>query len=273
MSQIPGYIPQHLENKPIADIYMTGSDQVWGPVENGSYDSSYCLSFTDDSDKRIAYAASFGRTEMTDEIENFFKKWLTRYRYIGVREDSAVSLLKKMGIDSVQVLDPTLLLDSNFWTKITTPIKEKKYVLVYQLHNDKRVGAYAAQVAKSLGLPLIRVSTSVHQVSREGKLIWCPEIGKFLSYIKNAECMVTDSFHGTAFAINFNTTFVEVLPNNKTGTRNMSILKLTGLSDRILSNDKDIVLAKKRIDYSGVNQIIEEKRKASLSVLKNMIEN
>ena len=53
----------------------------------------------------------------------------------------------------------------------------------------------------------------------------------------------------------------------------MSILKLTGLSDRILSNDKDIVLAKKRIDYSGVNQIIEEKRKASLSVLKNMIEN
>lgn len=148
--------------------------------------------------------------------------------------------------------------------------------LINYIYGQKRllrVGAYAAQVAKSLGLPLIRVSTSVHQVSREGKLIWCPEIGKFLSYIKNAECMVTDSFHGTAFAINFNTTFVEVLPNNKTGTRNMSILKLTGLSDRILSNDKDIVLAKKRIDYSGVNQIIEEKRKASLSVLKNMIEN
>ena len=85
--------------------------------------------------------------------------------------------------------------------------------------------------------------------------------------------MVTDSFHGTAFAINFNTPFVEVLPNNKTGTRNMSILKLTGLSDRILTDDENITLAKKRIDYSGVNQIIEEKRKASLSVLKNMIEN
>lgn len=85
--------------------------------------------------------------------------------------------------------------------------------------------------------------------------------------------MVTDSFHGTAFAINFNTPFVEVLPNNKTGTRNMSILKLTGLSDRILTDDENITLAKKRIDYSGANQIIEEKRKESLSVLKNMIEN
>ena len=262
-----------LDDKPIADVYMTGSDQVWGPVENGSYDSSYCLSFTDDAEKRIAYAASFGRTEMTGEIENFFKKWLSRYRYIGVREDSAVSLLNKIGIGNVQVLDPTLLLDSSFWSKIAKPIKEKKYVLVYQLHNDKRVGAYAAQVAKSLGLPLIRVSTSFHQINREGKLIWCPEIGKFLSYIKNAECMVTDSFHGTAFAINFNTPFVEVLPNNKTGTRNMSILKLTGLSDRILTDDENITLAKKRIDYSGANQIIEEKRKESLSVLKNMIEN
>ena len=263
---------QLLEDKPIADVYMTGSDQVWGPVENGTYDSSYCLSFADDSDKRIAYAASFGRTEMTEEIENFFKKWLSQYRHIGVREDSAVSLLNKMGIGSVQVLDPTLLLDSNFWSKVAKPIKEKKYVLVYQLHNDKRVGDYAARVARELALPLIRVSSAFHQISREGKFVWCPDIGSFLSYIKNAECMITDSFHGTAFAINFNTPFVEVLPNNKTGTRNMSVLKLTGLADRILTDDEDMTLSRKKIDYSGANQIIEEKRKDSLNVLKNMIE-
>jgi len=261
-----------LEDKPIADIYMTGSDQVWGPVENGTFDSSYCLSFTDKDDKKIAYAASFGRTEMTEDIESFFKKWLSQYRYIGVREDSAVSILNKMDIDSVQVLDPTLLLDSDFWSKIAKPIKEKQYVLVYQLHNDKRVGEYAAQVAKAFGLPLIRVSASFHQVSREGKFVWCPNVGKFLSYIKNAECMITDSFHGTAFAINFNTPFVEILPNNKTGTRNMSILKLTGLSNRILRDDKNITLAKEKIDYLKVNQIIEEKRKESLDILKTMLE-
>ena len=262
-----------LEDKPVADVYMTGSDQVWGPVENGTYDSSYCLSFTDNSDKRIAYAASFGRTEMTGEIEKFAKKWLRQYCHIGVREDSAVSILNRIGIDSVQVLDPTLLLNSTFWSKIAKPIKEKKYILVYQLHNDKRVGVYAAQVARALELPLIRVSTSFHQIGREGKFIWCPKIGEFLSYIKNAECMITDSFHGTAFAINFNTPFVEVLPNNKTGTRNLSILKTTELSDRILKDSKDIELAKQKIDFSKVNQIIEQKRKDSLEILKNMIEN
>lgn len=265
---------KELENdKPIADVYMTGSDQVWGPVENGSYDSSYCLSFTDISDKRIAYAASFGRTEMTEDIKAFFQKWLRQYRHIGVREDSAVSILNEMGFDSMQVLDPTLLLGSGFWSKIAKPIGKEKYILVYQLHNDKRVGEYATHVAKTFGLPLIRISTSFHQISREGKFVWCPDIGKFLSYIKNAECMITDSFHGTAFAINFNTPFVEVLPNNKTGIRNMSILKLTSLSDRILTDDKDIELATKKINYSGANQIIEQKRKESLSVLKNMIEN
>lgn len=262
-----------LEDKPIADVYMTGSDQVWGPIENGTYDSSYCLSFIDEADKKIAYAASFGRTEMTEYNKTFFKKWLCQYRHIGVREDSAVNILSSIGIDSVQVLDPTLLLDSVFWSKIARPIRDKRYILVYQLHNDKRVGEYAAQVAKSFGLPLIRVSASFHQISREGKFVWCPDIGKFLFYIKNAECMITDSFHGTAFAINFNTPFVEVLPNNKTGTRNMSILKLTGLSNRILTDDKDITLAKKRVDYSAVNQIIEQKRKESLNLLKNMIEN
>lgn len=261
-----------LKDKPIADVYMTGSDQVWGPVANGTYDSSYCLSFTDDSDKRVAYAASFGRTEMTAETETFFRKWLSRYNQIGVREDSAVSLLDKMGISSVQVLDPTLLLDSTFWSKIVQPIRYEKYVLVYQIHNDKRVGAYAAQVAKALGLPLLRVSASFHQINREGKLIWCPTVGQFLSYIKNAECLITDSFHGTAFAINFNTPFVEVLPNNRTGTRNLSILQMTGLSDRILKDDKDIALAKKKIDFHVVNQIIARKRQESLRILKDEIE-
>lgn len=259
-------------DKPIADVYMTGSDQVWGPTENGTYDSSYCLSFTDDSDKRIAYAASFGRTEMKNETENYFKNWLSRYDHIAVREDSAVKLLKKSGFESVQVLDPTLLLDSTFWIRITKPIKEKKFILVYQLHNDKHVGEYAQKVAKAMGLPLIRVSTSFHQISREGKFVWCPTIGEFLSYIKDAECLITDSFHGTAFAINFNTPFVEVLPNNNTGTRNISILKMTGLSDQILKNDNDTLLAQKKIDFSDANRIIVQKRKESLQILKEMIE-
>lgn len=259
-------------DKPKADLYITGSDQVWGPIENGTYDSVYCLSFTDDLDRRISYAASFGHTEMTHELSLYFQKWLARYESIAVREDSAVKMLKSIDIKAEQVLDPTLLLDANFWVRYAKPIPYKKYILVYQLHNDKKLGEYAAKVAKEKGLPLIRVSASFHQISRQGKLIWCPNIGEFLSYVKNAECMITDSFHGTAFAINFNTPFVEVLPNNNTGTRNMSILNLTGLSERILKDYNDVDLSKKEIDFSYANSVIGKKREESKDVLLKLIQ-
>ena len=84
--------------------------------------------------------------------------------------------------------------------------------------------------------------------------------------------MVTDSFHGTAFAINFHTAFVEKLPGNNTETRNVSILKLTGLEERILSDNDDISLARKSIDWERVDDILSVERGKSLEILKNMIE-
>ena len=235
---------------------MTGSDQVWGPVMNGTYDDSYCLSFTDKN--KVAYASSFGHIDITKELEDYYKKWLSKYKFIAVREDSAVDILKGINIEAKQVLDPTLLLDKSYWEKLSKPIKKQKYVLVYQLHNNKELDDYAKRVAEMKGLPLIRISPFFHQVSRPGKFIWCPKLAKFLSYVMNAECMITDSFHGTAFAINFNTPFVEVLPNNNTGTRNLSILNLTKLTDRVLRDANNVDLANEEIDFSYANSVIEE---------------
>lgn len=255
---------------PEADIYMTGSDQVWGPTEDGSYDENYCLSFAVGK-KKIAYAASFGRTDMTTELKEYFVKYLSDYSHVAVREDSAVEMLDNFGIHANQVLDPTLLFGRDFWISYTTNMPRKNYILVYQLHNDVLLGEYAERVAKEKGLELIRLSSSFHQINRPGKFVWCPSVTEFLGYIKNAELMITDSFHGTAFAINFNTPFVEVLPNNKTGTRNMSILALTGLSDRILSEEnKDV--ANKPVDFKYANKVLAEKRVESREILKNMIE-
>ena len=262
-------IEQLQKDKPVADIYMTGSDQVWGPVMDGTYDSAYCLSFTSDNDKRIAFAASFGRTKFTKETEEFYKKWLSRYEAIAVREDSAVQLLNSWGLQAKQVIDPTLMLNCTYWGKFTTDIK-KKYILVYQIHNDKKLDRYAKAVAKKYKLPLIRISPSFHQIVRGGELKFCPDISEFLSYVKNAQCMITDSFHGTAFALNFNTPFVEVLPG-ETSTRNMSILRLTGLTDRILQDENDLNLAFKPIDFTYANKVLAEKRKEGTEILSQML--
>lgn len=257
---------------PKADVYLTGSDQVWGPVEDGSYDSTYCLDFTAEEEKRVSYAASFGHTQMTPQLQVYYHKWLSRYQHLAVREDSAVSLLQAMGLQAEQVLDPTLLMERQQWEMYLSRPRKKPYVLVYQLHNDPKLSAYAKKVAKAKGLPLVRVSATLHQCFRGGKFRWAPDIGEFLTLIRNAQCMITDSFHGTVFAILFNTPFVEVLPNNNTGTRNQSILTLTGLSGRILREEEDVALAMEPMDFSRANGIIAEQRARSLALLKTMLE-
>ena len=110
----------------------------------------------------------------------------------------------------------------------------------------------------------------LHQKSRGGKFICCPDLGEFLALIDNASCVVTDSFHGTCFAINFGKQFIEILPNNATGTRNQSILDLTDLSGRILKDFNDYSLIDNTIDYDDVWQRLDEERKRSIETMKGM---
>lgn len=256
---------------PVADVYMTGSDQVWGPVENGEYDDTYFLEFTNTNAKRISYASSFGRTEMSEELRNFFKKNLGRYQHITVRENSAKLIIEELGYAVNQVLDPTLLMDKNQWKKYFKSAPDYKYILIYQINTDNKLGEYAMKLSERTGLPVIRIGAAFHYIRMPGKLKICFSMGEFLAYIDKAEYLITDSFHGTAFALNFNTPFVEVLPNNKTGTRNVSILELTGLTDRILTDINDIDLAMKPIDFSRVNTVIDRERKKSLDLLQHII--
>lgn len=253
-----------------ADIFMTGSDQVWGPTMNGRYDGAYFLSFVKDKPK-IAYAASFGRTEFTSDVVRDYKRLLSRYSAISVREDTAVRLLASWGMDCAgQVLDPTLMLTADDWNEYVGRAIRGKYVLVYQIHNDGNLGAYAKGFAKAVGLPLIRISPYLHQTLREGRLKWLPNVGEFLSYIKNCEYFITDSFHGTAFALTFNRQFIEILPNNKTGSRNQSILRLAGLTDRIVSDYDDYSFGGRLIDYGRVNALLEFERQKSWDILERM---
>lgn len=108
----------HVDLKKIsADAFITGSDQVWGPMMNGVYDSAYFLQFVGKDSRKLAYAASFGKTKFDESTVVAYKKMLSEYDKIAVREKSAVSLLEEWGLDNClgQVLDPTLLLDSKSW--------------------------------------------------------------------------------------------------------------------------------------------------------------
>lgn len=255
-----------------ADVFMTGSDQVWGPVLNGKFDSAYFLSFVSGKPK-VAFAASFGKTDFTDDVVDKYRQLLSKYTAITVREDSAVNMLAQWGVPCAgQVLDPTLLLSVTDWNRLARSVQvPRRYVLVYQIHNDKRLGDYAQRFARHAGLPLLRISQSMHQALREGNLKLLPGIGEFLYYIKHSTYFITDSFHGTAFALNFNKDFIEVLPNTSTGSRNLSILRLTGLENRIVSDFNDFSLLNEHINYDKVNSIIEKQSNISLKTLKSIL--
>lgn len=254
------------------DIFITGSDQVWGPISTGTYDPAYFLDFVPEKARKLAFASSFGKTVFDEETLVNFKRYLSKYDAIAVRENTAVDIIHNMGINAEQVLDPTLLLSKDEWSKYIMPLKKpKEYVLVYQIHNNPKLDKYAEEFAQYANLPLLRVSPLLHQIKRSGEFIYLPDIGGFLDLIKNATYMITDSFHGTAFAINFNIQFVEVLPNTGTSSRNQSILQLTGLSDRIVADLRYFQYKDDPIDFTEANQIIVNSRLKSIRTLEKML--
>lgn len=257
-----------------ADIYMTGSDQVWGPILYGGYDWSYLLDFVGKDKKKVAFAASFGKMDIDENTAKQMKKYLSEYDSVAVRENQAQKLLADWGIDATQVIDPTLLLNSNDWKKLLDYSDNKnkgKYVLIYQIHNNKKLSEYAQNFADKMGLPLVRVSAMIHQCFKGGKFVAVPDLTEFLTYINNAAYLVTDSFHGTAFAINLNTPFVTLMPETGTSARNISLLELTGLTNQIAKDVNDFHVLDSEVDFTEANRILEEERLKSMDVLKSML--
>lgn len=269
-----GSLQELKDNVPEADVYCSGSDQIWGKIGTAEYDEAYFLKFIEDKTKKcIAYSSSFGKEEIGETLEKNIKKLLENYSEILVREDTARAILKSHGFENVeQVLDPTLLLNKNQWSNLANKVKNKykEYILVYQLHDNKKFDKYAKEFSKKTGLKLLRISPSIYHITRSGKLIYLPNQYEFLSLFQNAEYILTDSFHATVFSIIFNRKFIDILPG-KTSTRITSILKLTGLQDRILAKYDDFSFINKNIDFCECNNIIENERKKSLELFKKAI--
>lgn len=258
------------EKIPEADIYCTGSDQVWGEIAQEDVDPMYFLSFAPQDAKKIAFSASFGKEDYPKERIDKFKTLLHGYSYITVREDSAVNIVNKAGYEAIQILDPTMIFGYDRWKELLPPIHESEYVLLYQLNANYKMDEYAKKFADKAGLKLLRISVEAHNYFRVGKFKLCLSPFRFLSYIANAQYVITDSFHGTAFAMVFNRQFVEILPKEKIA-RNLSILKQFGLEDRILKNYNDFSYINQKIDYMTVNHTLDIQRKKSYDILQKML--
>lgn len=259
------------------DVYITGSDQVWNP---GIYSSilPYFLDFAPAGARRIAYASSFGVAEIPDFARHTYECYLKRYHAIGVREKNAVAIVKDVaGRNSTHVLDPTLLLKNEEWEKIAKPIGENldRYILLYELTPCGYIRTLAEHIKAKKGWNIVRVCKNAIKYDNCDSIIEITDAGpaEFLWLFSNAEMVITNSFHGTAFAINFQKSFYTVLPGRKqNNSRQLSLMDMLHLTDRALPEGAPLPEESSFItDFCEANVILENERKKSLNFLTTAI--
>lgn len=252
------------------DVFIAGSDQIWSNKFSG-FDTTYLLDFVNDSRKKYSYAASFGFSQFPEGTKEIYKKHLDKFMKLSVREQGAVDMLKnECGLDAVVNLDPTLILGAAKWREFCkVPERKNKYILIYTIQPPVNLIKYAKRLSEETGCELLYLSNSYKQY-REIKHIRLVSPEEYVGWFANAEYVLTNSFHGTAFSLIFNKNLVvEIKTKKSLNTRSRDVLNLCNLSGRIL--DEDYKKFKPcEIDWDKVNSIIDEQKEKSLSYLKEI---
>lgn len=255
-----------LERSYKCDAFIVGSDQVWRPAFNLGRLYNMFLDFASDDVRKIAYAASFGVSEWeyTEEETRRCRELAQRFDAVSVREDSAVSLCREyLGVEAECVLDPTLLLDKeDYLTLCQNVAVSKNMVFVYALHLSDDIIDYANKLAESKELKVIMIQAGEKLKKKDS-------IEQWVAMFRDADYVVTDSFHGMAFSIIFNKHFF-VFKNESGGVaRYYSLLKTLNLENRIIEGKGN--MQKDDINWDIVNHKRNELRKESIHFLKKSL--
>lgn len=245
------------------DSVIVGSDQVWNPQMIGM-DPAWFLSFAG-SAKKLAYGASFGISKIPDEYQQFFINHLKHMNAISVREESGAeiveSLIKKK---PAVVVDPVFLLNRSQWEQILVLPPKSKYILCYYMPGFPEVEAQIARCAQEYahkhGLQVVNLGKrelAKLQFRRENLFGEGP--AEFLGWIRNAEAVITNSFHGTAFSLIFEKKFLSVV-GQQSGRPDLSS-RITNLLSRL---DMEDWIMRPGQDEGTEPKIIPEKSKETL---------
>lgn len=251
------------------DCFLTGSDQVFNHKLTGM-DGTYMLDFVNDKSRCHSYAASLGLAALEPEVQAQYKAWLSEFASLTVREQTAAEVLSEVLDREVSVVsDPCFLLERTDWEQVVVEPKMKKpYVFVYELAMSKDVVALAQKIAKEKGLKIVFAPFPMGKAALGSWRLGAGP-GEILGLIRDAEYVVTDSFHGTLFSILFNKAFYTRIAEKKIGSRISDLLTKCGLEDRLL--DPSMETFSSDIDYTAVNAIIDEYRRESRQKLSAMI--
>lgn len=252
--------------------FIAGSDQIWNLILTDG-DTTYFLDFVTDLKKKNVYAASFGYASVPEKYVASTTKVLNKkFNNISVREVQGAEIIKEITKNDVDVvLDPTLLLKANQWREILNLRSEKKdrYIFVYLPHDKKSVFTFAKQLAKKTGC--IIYYANITYIPYPGvKNFFDLSPREFLSMIDKAEYIITGSFHGTAFSINFGKQFFyeDSIASGKNGSRVANLVKMLGLKNRRIPQFFTI---DSKIDYTEVHKKLDIQRVISYKYIQKCL--
>lgn len=259
------------------DAFICGSDQIWAP---SVFNTHYYLDFVFEDNKKIAYAPSVGLPQIDDEnVRHLIKKYASKFSSISTREEQGSRIISEIiGRDVETVIDPTLLLTSKEWNELASNNYENSapYLLVYMLGKNEKYWKTIEKIAKQLKLEIKIIPVFFGDLDRSGCIKEPVGPADFLSLIKNASYVCTDSFHGLAFSVNYGKKFCvfERFKNNDKLNQNSRIynaLNLFQLNSRLVNSNLNTVIFDD-INYSRVYEILNSEREKSIKYLLDSLE-
>ncbi len=254
-------------NPPEADIFFAGSDQIWNSFFNNGKDPAFYLDFAPLSAVKASYAASFATENIVTELKPQVKEWLSNMDYISVRESSGLNILNDLGIQgAVQVLDPVFLLPKEKWESIIEYTAENdSYILLYDFDKNEQLDLATRELAHKNGWKVYSYLDNPY----------CDRSFKnagpraFLGLIKNAEMVISNSFHATAFSLIFEKNFWVINRKEAINTRMRDLVESIDLGNRLVSNVFDINF--ESVDFSMIKELLNKKIDESKAYIDNAI--
>lgn len=266
-------------NPPVYDVYLTGSDQVWNPRFGGT-DTNFFLGFAPSNKPKLSYASSFATTKIEGEMATLYSKLLSEYDEISVRELTGVDIVKELTNKNATVCcDPTLLLTADEWESLSNQsvfkLKEKfilVYILNYMIGNvSDDVQKQIDYVQQTLGYKVVYLVGRKEDAFRSNSILYkTGGPAEFVWLFRNAEFVITTSFHGVVFSLIHNKPLFGVVDKlNKDDSRIQSLLLVAGTEQScidyrdVIDWDKEHLLSLK-----GSADKLDEMRKHSVSYIE-----
>lgn len=252
-------------------LFVCGSDQIWNPNITGGFEDVF-FGINEKGIKAISYAASVGNVELLAGRETEFLEKISNLEKVSSRERDLNDFLVEHNVQSVQTLDPTLIFDIKSLEKCTpsAPLVKGSYILFFYLGKKKDFLKYAKGVQKRFQKKVVFFSGSDIPVPTTKTTFGDKAPEEFVNLFKNAEYVVTNSFHGLAFSLRFHKQFSVILPS-KRPERLVNLLEIIGQKSRIINDTT--ALPATEIDYEDVEKCMAPYRKKSLEYLDSVLGN